>query len=134
MIRIREKRRAMGMTMKELGRLVGVSEAAISHYETGRREPDPGMLKRIADVLGVTTDYLLSRESNSPKWVKVESSVNEAGSFRILSNTQKPAKRSPEAQAIIDEIMAKVMAIPDDAKIQVLNFADFIKAQEDSKK
>lgn len=63
MIRIREKRRAMGMTMKELGRLVGVSEGAISHYETGRREPDPEMLKRIADVLEVTTDYLLGRDS-----------------------------------------------------------------------
>jgi len=63
MIRIREKRRAMGMTMKELGRLVGVSEGAISHYETGRREPDPEMLKRIADVLGVTTDYLIGRDS-----------------------------------------------------------------------
>lgn len=62
MIRIREKRRAMGMTMKELGRLVGVSEGAISHYETGRREPDPEMLKRIADVLGVTTDYLIGRD------------------------------------------------------------------------
>lgn len=65
MIRIREKRRAMGMTMKELGRLVGVSEGAISHYETGRREPDPEMLKRIADVLGVTTDYLIGRDSPS---------------------------------------------------------------------
>ena len=63
MIRIREKRRAMGMTMKELGRLVGVSEGAISHYETGRREPDPEMLKRIADVFGVTTDYLIGRDS-----------------------------------------------------------------------
>lgn len=63
MIRIREKRRAMGMTMKELGRLVGVSEGAISHYETGRREPDPEMIKRIADVFDVTTDYLIGRDS-----------------------------------------------------------------------
>lgn len=62
MYNIRVKRRALGLTMKQLAALVGVTEAAISHYETGRREPDPDMLGRIANALGVTVDYLLGRE------------------------------------------------------------------------
>ena len=41
---IRLRRRALGLTMKELAAAVGVSEGAISHYEIGRREPDPDML------------------------------------------------------------------------------------------
>jgi transcriptional regulator with XRE-family HTH domain len=49
--------------MKQLAATVGVTEAAISHYETGRREPDPDMLGRIANALGVTVDYLLGRET-----------------------------------------------------------------------
>lgn len=59
---IRTRRRALNLTMKQLSAAVGVTEAAISHYETGRREPDPDMLGRIANALGVTVDYLLGRE------------------------------------------------------------------------
>ena len=55
----------MNITMKELGKLVGVSEAAISHYETGRREPDQETIRRIAGVLRVTTDYLLGVEKTA---------------------------------------------------------------------
>ena len=61
---IRTRRRALNMTMKQLASIVGVTEAAISHYETGRREPDPDMLGRIANALNVTVDYLLGREES----------------------------------------------------------------------
>lgn len=64
---IRTRRRALGLTMKQLASAVGVSEAAISHYEVGRREPDPDMLNRIANTLGVTVDYLLGREEKQTK-------------------------------------------------------------------
>ena len=59
MRKLRERRRALNMTMKQLGKIVGVSEAAISHYETGKREPDTNMLYQLAKALGVTVDYLL---------------------------------------------------------------------------
>ena len=64
---IRTQRRALNMTMKELAAIVGVTEAAISHYETGRREPDPNMLGRIANALHVTVDYLLGRDDPNPQ-------------------------------------------------------------------
>lgn len=38
--RIRSLRKARGITMNELERIVGVVESTISHYEVGRREPD----------------------------------------------------------------------------------------------
>ncbi len=64
MNRMRERRRALGLTMKQLGAIVGVSEGAISHYETGRREPDPDMLKSLASALGVSVDYILERDQD----------------------------------------------------------------------
>lgn len=66
MKRMRERRRALGLTMKQLGSIVGVSEGAISHYETGRREPDPDMLKSLASALGVSVDYILGRDQTEP--------------------------------------------------------------------
>jgi len=56
--------------MKELGGMVGVSESAISQYETGKREADFETLLKIGEVLDCSIDYLLrggeSKKSPSP--------------------------------------------------------------------
>ena len=59
---IRELRKSKKITMKEFGHIIGVSEAAISHYETNKRQPDQATLIKIADFFGVSVDYLLGRE------------------------------------------------------------------------
>ena len=61
MNRIRELRTAAKLTMKQLGALVGVSESSVSLYETGKRQPDNETSIRIADIFGVSLDYLLGR-------------------------------------------------------------------------
>jgi transcriptional regulator with XRE-family HTH domain len=38
-----------------------LKQCAISHFETGRRAPSLDNLKRLADALEVTTDYLIGR-------------------------------------------------------------------------
>lgn len=60
--RIREERKKAGLTMKELGDIVGVAESAISHYETGKRQPNHETLLKISSVLDVTVGYLLGAE------------------------------------------------------------------------
>ena len=49
--RIKKERKAHGMTLKDLGRAVGLSEQAISQYERGTRLINNETLKRIYDVL-----------------------------------------------------------------------------------
>ena len=39
----------------------GMQASAISHFETGGRKPSFDNLRRLADALDVTTDYLLGR-------------------------------------------------------------------------
>lgn len=53
-----------GMTQRELARRVGVTEAVMSRYISGDREPKPEMLANIATALGVTSDYLLGIEND----------------------------------------------------------------------
>lgn len=53
-----ELRRLRGLTQAELGRRVGVSEAAIRAYETGKRRPKQAHLERIADALGVRPEAI----------------------------------------------------------------------------
>ena len=62
MLRLREVRKAAGLTLKELGDRIGVTEGTVSHYEKGTREPSKGVLMALAEVLNVSTDYLLGIE------------------------------------------------------------------------
>lgn len=53
------------MTQKELADRVGATEAAISRYISGTREPKPEMLANIATALHTTSDYLLGIEDEA---------------------------------------------------------------------
>lgn len=61
-VRIREARREAGMTQKELATAIGVTEPAISHYETGRRQITVSKLVAIAMALGCSLDDLCEDE------------------------------------------------------------------------
>lgn len=64
MKRIRERRKALGLTMKELGAKVGVSESAISQFETGKKWPKGKTLIDLAFALDTTVEYLLEKTEN----------------------------------------------------------------------
>lgn len=51
-------RRALGTTQEELAAAAGVTQAALSRYENGMREPDADVLARLAPALGVTESFL----------------------------------------------------------------------------
>src|SRR5262249_4463674 len=58
--RIKRERIRKGWGVRELARLAGVRYALISELETGKKADTTGRnLKRLARVLGVTTDYLI---------------------------------------------------------------------------
>lgn len=67
MNRLRLLRKEKNITMKQLGLLFGAAESTVSHWETGKREPDNETLSRLADFFGVSIDYLLGRnETKNP--------------------------------------------------------------------
>jgi transcriptional regulator with XRE-family HTH domain len=49
------------MTRAELAEKLNVSVRLISYWENGKRECDFDMLIRIADIFGISVDYLLGR-------------------------------------------------------------------------
>jgi transcriptional regulator with XRE-family HTH domain/mannose-6-phosphate isomerase-like protein (cupin superfamily) len=55
-----ERRQAVGMSMSELGRKVGVSPSMISQIERGQTLPSVGTLFALAAALGVTVDAFLT--------------------------------------------------------------------------
>ncbi len=57
-------RRSRGLSQREVAAGLGVSQALLSHYETGAREPGLDFVARICDYYDVTADYLLGRSAN----------------------------------------------------------------------
>ena len=60
-----------GLTQKDLARRICVTEAVISRYISGEREPKPDVLANIATALHTTSDYLLGIESNEFDHIKI---------------------------------------------------------------
>ncbi|MEA4965948.1 MAG: helix-turn-helix transcriptional regulator [Oscillospiraceae bacterium] len=56
-------RLASGMTQAELGEKLNYSDKSISKWERGDAVPDAFVLKQIAEIFGVTVDYLLQPHS-----------------------------------------------------------------------
>lgn len=63
--RIRELRTQNGLTQAELGKRVGVIKQTISSWENGISSPGNEVLAELAQLFGVTTDYLLGNPITS---------------------------------------------------------------------
>lgn len=63
--RFKEARLHAGMTATEVGRRLGVTQATVSNWDAERKIPSIEMLCRLADLYGITTDYLLGRAGHA---------------------------------------------------------------------
>lgn len=60
--KIREIRLAKKMSQVELAKILDVTKQSVSNWENENIQPSIEMLSKIATVLSVSTDFLLSRE------------------------------------------------------------------------
>ncbi|WP_169083600.1 helix-turn-helix domain-containing protein [Paenibacillus sp. PL91] len=61
--RLAELRDGRRWTQLQTATALGISRAALSHYEKNRREPDTETLSKFADLFQVTVDFLVGRTS-----------------------------------------------------------------------
>ena len=52
------------LTAKNMADSIGISNGNISDWKSGKSKPSITVLPKIADYLGVSTDYLLGRTDN----------------------------------------------------------------------
>ncbi len=67
--RIKDARKFAGISQKELAKMLGIAPATLSGYESGTHDPKSDILTMIADICGVSVDFLLGRkheEGNPP--------------------------------------------------------------------
>lgn len=60
--RLKSLREQHNLSTRALGEIVGTSNATISRYETGKRDPDLIIAHKIAQYFGVTVEWLCGEE------------------------------------------------------------------------
>ncbi len=63
-MRLKELRKARGLTQQRLAIDLNMNQNSISRYETGERQADYRTLILFADYFDVSVDYLLERTDN----------------------------------------------------------------------
>jgi transcriptional regulator with XRE-family HTH domain len=111
--RLKELRLRDGMSQAELAKKIGRTNAAISMYETGRREPDLETLEELCDLFNVNMNYLTGQEDGStyyldPKTAQIAQELYNRPELRVLFDASRKvsAEDLKIVQAMIDR-MAK---------------------------
>lgn len=69
---IKTLRRDSGLTQERLAEILSISPQAVSRWETGIAMPDISLIPPIANLFGVTTDFLLGMETYQKDMRKAE--------------------------------------------------------------
>ena len=63
-LRLKELREAKGWTQQELGDLLNINKSTVSSYENNYAQPSFEIMKQLAVLFRVSTDYLFGLESS----------------------------------------------------------------------
>ena len=86
-------RRERKISQRQAAAALGISQALLSHYENGAREPGLAFVCRACDYYGVTADYLLGR-SEAPQSF-------DLSELRVMLSQMRTL--TERAQAALDE-------------------------------
>ena len=98
--RLKELRQECGLTIEEFASEVGVSKSSVGYYENQNRLPDLAIAARMADILNVTTDYLVGRSNARTQTPKLKNICDYVGlsdkSIEMLAQlkTENPKRLS----------------------------------------
>lgn len=102
--RLKQLRLKKDWTQSQLGEKINVTKASISGYENDTRSPDKDTLVKLANLFGVSTDFLL-------------------GNDKFDIPPQVSAKQLTVAAHIDDDVSEEGMK-------EIMNFIDFIKQRD----
>lgn len=61
---LKAARKVAHMTQAEVAKVIGITQNGYSYWETGKAKIDHESLSKLADLFGVTTDYLIGASEN----------------------------------------------------------------------
>ena len=84
--KITEERKKNGWSQEEMAEKLSVSRQAVSKWESAQSTPDLQKVLRLAEIFGVSTDYLLKDELKSETGTEILEYAAEESSVRSVSD------------------------------------------------
>lgn len=138
---IKAARKAAGMSQKFVAMTLGVKGPSVSNWESGKTMPTPENLRALAQLFGVTVDYLIGREDQAQNEAEaiVEHYImaqggRPAGAIAFTPNPIIDARErirrdsdrfSPDTMKIIEGILDKLTQLDEEGQKEVVSFVDF---------
>lgn len=110
---LKAARKKSGKTQKEVADSLGVGQSTYKNYECGLREPNGDTVVALANLFGVSTDYLLGRPDAKPP----EEPLDEFARKEHLKSLEKV-------------FMKKYLALTEEQRDKVLDFLRGVVAEE----
>lgn len=105
-------RKANKFTQQELADAIGIERSTYASYETGRNKPDVVLFKRIADVFGVSSDFILEIDTTAPLNIPVQ--YKKKSGNKLVSTLSKEEK----------SVLAKYRLLSDNKKTELVDFLE----------
>ena len=83
--RIKQLRTEKGLSQSQLAEMIDISYPQMSRYEIKGVQPPADVLKKLADVLGTTADYIISGDSNE----KIKNGLKDAELIKQFKEMDK---------------------------------------------
>jgi len=102
--RIRATRREKDISQEYLANLLGISQTAWSKIETGATRMEEAYLKRIADAMESTPEYISQKEYQTPQI----SNNNCKGDFVQYSTIENYTKKDEKTMKLLKDAMETI--------------------------
>lgn len=109
-MRLKEVRKASGLTQREVATYVGVNQNTYSYWENGKTKIDSESIAKLAKLFNVSIDYLLD---GSPCKTNIENFISE-----------KPAVRSDH-----EKLLGVYDSLDEQSKNQLMSVAYLLMSQ-----
>lgn len=111
--RIKQLRAEKKYSQQQLADRIKVARSTIAMWETGGSEPDNTTLLQLADIFGVSTDYLLGKTDEK----KADTSEDVSAEFL--------ASLSPETQKIY-ALIQQLNDLPEQTRREAMNYIRYV--------
>lgn len=99
--RIKQARLEKGLDQLALCEKLSIEQSTLSNYENGRRIPKPDMIVKMADIFGVSTDYLLGKTD-----------LRNYNDYKATITDKDERNIQRELEKMMDDIVTKNPALP----------------------
>ena len=101
-MQLKQLRTSKKMLQKDVAALLGIDRTPYVKYESGSSEPNYETLLKLAEIFGVSTDYILGRDEKKP--APISESELDAELIERLCNL------TPEEKAKVDAFVQGLLA------------------------